>query len=512
MNANFERWAEYNCIDSSTAMQSWQAVEPDLKDQGFEDFYRHTMEIYPALIFMQTHGLAIDHDNLAKTRQRVADEMTKLQELIDKEVGRPLNPLSPKQCINYFYGELGIKPYVNKQGRPTTDDKSLARIARRGIKVAKYIQQFRGHNKLHGTYLTAVIDEDGRLRSSFRPTGTVTGRPSSAQTLFGTGLNFYNLPAAFKSFIIPEPDHFMLEIDKRQAEWVVTAYASGDPKMIEAVESGKDVHAFTASLMTGASEELIKEEAKILGHSSDPDFIFQVREERLQELLAAARYLPRTMTCRQAGKKTNHGCNYYMGYRMFALTYEVSEAEAKLLVELYRSIYCNLLVWWDQIKNKLSKDRTLINCWGQKRVFLNEWNHDLVKAGIAFIPQSTVVYVLNDAIAHIYHDASDVMQPFRLGAHVYDSIMGQYPIGHWTSAAKAVMIMEQYANPTIHYNGRDFKIGTDLKMGMNWGDWNEEYNTAGMIEVPIGDNVTELADRMEDAYGKVTERLGQIVH
>lgn len=506
MSNQQEKWAEYSCIDAAVAAKVWNAIEPDLKDQGYWDFYRHTMELYPALIFMSSRGLRCDNDALQKTKKDIEEKIERAQALLNEEVGHPLNAQSPKQCQQYFYGELGLKPYTGVKGNVTTDDKAMARIARQGYKAAKYIQEIRGFRKLHGTYLEVVADEDGRIRSQFDPRGTKTGRLSSKQTIFNTGLNFQNIPPEFKTFIIPDENKVFLEIDKAQAEWVVSAYASGDPKMIAAVESGQDIHITTAHYMTNLPIEVLEKEGKIIGKSTDPDFIFQMRQEYMPELLEQGKWLPRYYSCRQMAKRMNHALNYYMGYKRFALEAEIPETEAKTQVELYRGIYCNLRVWWDTIKQTLAKNnRTLVNCWGQKRVFRGAWDHDLLKAAIAHIPQSTVVYILNDGLINTYNNWQDYMYDIDLGAQVHDSILMQYPVKDFRNMAKAVIKCKEYVDPEIHYNGRDFKIGTDLTMGLNWGDYHEKENPKGMNKLPIVDNVTEMADRLEERYGSLTQ-------
>jgi hypothetical protein len=41
----------------------------------------------------------------------------------------------------------------------------------------------------------------------------------------------------------------------------------------------------------------------------------------------------------------------------------------------------------------------------------------------------------------------------------------------------------EYVSPTIEYNSRQFKIATDMKVGLNWGIWHPERNPEGMREV-----------------------------
>jgi DNA polymerase I-like protein with 3'-5' exonuclease and polymerase domains len=506
-------WVEYNSIDGAVTYAVMESVERELEEitdvklrEGYRATYRQTIDLYGPLVFMMTRGLRIDKERLEATHKDVSAKIDDAQRRLDEEVGHPLNANSPKQCITYFYGELGLPPYLSiGRGTPTCDDKALARLARREIKAASLVQEVRGLSKLRSTYLEVTTDPDGRIRSSMNPRGTKNGRLSSSQNIFGTGMNLQNLDPRFKSFITADPGMMFLEIDKAKAEWVVTAYASGDPTMIAAIESGVDIHAYTGGLITGVPAELILKDDKLIGHRTDADEILELRLKHIPEIFECdALFVPRTMSVRQAGKKTNHGCNYIEGPPMFALTNEIPEKDAKPLVMAYRSTYSHLPIWWDAVKMELGKSRTLYNCFGRPRRFLDEWNHDLVKQGVAFIPQSTVVDILNKAMILAYNSELDFMEALEMLCQVHDSLLSQYPVGNFKKMAQAILELAHLLNPTMEYGGREFQINSDLKVGLNWGEYGDE-NLQGMRAVPLVDNLTEMADHLEQAYEEMSQ-------
>ena len=496
-----ENWALYNSIDSAVTYHIWEDIKDDLPNMGYSDIYRQTMDLYPAVVFMMTTGLLVDKERLAIEHKRISDLQQAAEDELN-ELSGGLNALSPKQCIAYFYGTLGQAVLTGGTGKPTTDDKAMARLARRGIREASLVQSIRSYNKLKGTYLEVETDRDGRVRTSYNLRGTREGRLSSSQNIFGTGMNLQNLHPVFKGFIVSDPGHIFIELDKRQSEWVISAYASGDANMIAAIERGEDVHTATGHMITGVPKDLIKREAKLIGHHSDPDIIMAARHEFLPEIFELARFLPRSMTCRQGGKKSNHGLNYIMKFRRFALENEIPEAEAKTIVEAYLEGYPGLKAWWKRIEAKLARDRTLVNCFGRPRRFLDQWGEDLIKAAVAFIPQSTNADLVNQAIIKTYNDDAPYMQPLRMSAQVHDSILNQYPVGRWGECAQAIMREREHLNPLMVYEGREFRVETDMKIGLNWGEYSENDNPLGMVEIPIGDNVTELADRLEAQYNE----------
>jgi uracil-DNA glycosylase len=200
--ADIHTFWEYNARDSATTLEVWDAVQKDL-DEGFRQTYEDTMELLDPVVYMMTRGMKVNRDRLEVTKKAVAIKLAQKEHELNEIAEVPFNPSSPKQCIEYFYGTKGIKPYINrKTGQPTTDDKALARIVRKhNLKEARICQEIRTLRKLEGTYLEVGIDKDDRIRCSYNLRGTRYGRLSSSQTITGTGMNMQNLHPEFKGFL-----------------------------------------------------------------------------------------------------------------------------------------------------------------------------------------------------------------------------------------------------------------------------------------------------------------------
>jgi len=480
VDSNFLR---YNCLDAACMMQIHNEIWPDLAD-GFQPAYDLTIRLLDPLVFMMTHGIAVNMDAMEVTKQEISESIKLKQAELDKLCGRSLNVNSSKDCQKYFYVELGITPYYN-DGAITVDDTALQRLARPtakrpGLRQAKLVQDIRGLQKLFGTYLDIEFDSDRRMRCSYNPRGTKFGRLSSSKTIFGTGTNQQNLPQEFKKFLVADPGYILWEVDKRQAEWVVVAYLSGDANMLSVVESGLDTHVHTASLMFHQPAELIVLENKLVGNNTDPDIISKLRVDG-----GVSVRLPRTMSMRQCGKKSNHGLNYDEGPNQFALINEMEQSEAKIIVEMYHNIYPGIRIWYEFIKRQLQKERALVNCFGRKVRFMDAWGPDLWKAAYSCLPQSTVVDSLNEGMVKIYNDEW-ITQTCRVDllAQVHDSILMQLPISIFESDdfSKLKQRVYDYVTPELCYNNRRFKIATDSKIGSNWGGYHAENNPGGMGE------------------------------
>jgi DNA polymerase I-like protein with 3'-5' exonuclease and polymerase domains len=291
------------------------------------------------------------------------------------------------------------------------------------------------------------------------------------------------------------PENLIYSFDLRQAEWVVCAYYARDGYMIDAVENKRDIHVQTGGLITGIPFDLIVKENKVVGQATDPDWILDTRKKHIPDLFTGNWFIPRTMSIRQMGKKSNHGLNLDEQAERFALEYEIEYGEARRIVDGYHNAYPGIQNTFHRgVQDQLNKNRTLINCWGDKRHFKNPWGRDLWKEGYAFIPQSTVVHITDRAMILLYEDTDPVMDPVQQMQEVHDNLKLQYPAGRWDSSSTMVQRVVEYMTPQIEYWGRPFTIGVELKVGISLGR---------MIEIPLSDN-GKISHALEEAWRTLT--------
>ena len=260
--------------------------------------------------------------------------------------------------------------------------------------------------------------------------------------------------------------NLLVELDKAGAEWVIVAYLTCDGAMLQIVESGISPHTATAVLISHSNKKFVEEESKLVGMNTD-----QTKISELRTVLAIEEgwYLPRSMSLRQAGKKSNHGLNYDMKYKRFALELEIMETEANELVERYHSAYPGVRQWHKHIQDQLRRNRMLTNCFDRQRRFMDGWGPQLFDAAYAFIPQSTVFDITRVGMIGWQNDEN--MDKVELLAQTHDSLTFQFlnVENGKDIAPNAVKIGLDYMNPEMTYNQRDFKIGTTMKIGTDWG-------------------------------------------
>lgn len=208
-----DRFYRYNAKDSVCCLEVDNILADMMgQDELYTAMYAETISALDPCLYLMTKGMKVRHDELQKVKKEIEGNIQRLRAELKSVADYDFNPNGP-QCIKYFYGHKGVKPYVKKRksrdGResytPTCDDKALARILRRDkLPEARIIQEIRNNEKLLGTYLDINYDPDGFLRCSYNLRGTSTTRLSSSKTIFETGMNMQNLDPRYKQFLVPQ--------------------------------------------------------------------------------------------------------------------------------------------------------------------------------------------------------------------------------------------------------------------------------------------------------------------
>jgi len=253
-----------------------------------------------------------------------------------------------------------------------------------------------------------------------------------------------------KRLMLADPGVIMVTVDLSQAENRVVAYVANEQKMIKTFEEGMDVHSMTASLIFGVPYD-------------------KVSDEEGSCRLGGGKFSQRFWA-----KKANHGLNYGLTSSGFALLYELSENDGRVVVESYHRVYPGIRQWHATIRDSINKDRRLTNCVGRTRTFVERWGEDLFKEAYSFIPQSTVADILNDrGVVYIYENAGPRgdFHYVDLINQVHDSLVFQYPIREGiVSLAHVLYEIKKSLESPIKWGVRTFSIPVEIKVGLNLKD------------------------------------------
>jgi len=451
---NEESFWVYNAKDACMTLECLPPLMAELQALGNLDLYQRLLKVIPALWFMTDIGMRLDFQAMRLASDVIGNEVENLTQQLKVLCKKDINPNSPKELMDYFYVDKGLKPYVHiKTRKPTTDVTALRRLARAGHKEASIILEIRKRIKLKSTYMDITYDDDGRIRSSFDIVGANTGRLSSKKTIFGTGTDMQNLPPEFKQFIIADDNHIMYEMDLKQAENKIVAYIAPEPKMIEAFETGIDLHSLTGSFISGLPFDVVVQQAK----------------EGIPATIGSS-----NKTWRDWGKRTNHALNYGLGYKKFALMNEIKEADAKMLHEQAMLAYPGIRVYHNWIENALrDNNQTLTNLLGRRRKFLDEMpspynNSSLLTKAYAYIPQSTIADIINTrGLYYIYWNIPEV----KLLNQIHDSIVFEIPLSVPIERHIEILnsIKQRLEEPLV-WKDKSFVIEVEIKCGTNFGN------------------------------------------
>ena len=438
----------YNTLDSLSCAEAGPKQVADLKRQGNEAAYYRQCKIIEPLVYMQERGILVDVEGMKKKGEGYDKLIGERTEDLRQLCGFAINPNSPKQLASYFYDDKGLPAYRKRGGGVTTDDDALKRLVRKGIREASLVREIREYTKARGNYLnTEKVDPDSRIRCSYNPAGTRFSRISSSENIFGTGMNLQNWPHDLLIYLLFDPGYAGYTFDLSQAENRIVAYEGNIAPMIDAFESGKDVHKLTAGLILGKPPSEVSNEP-----GSSP--------------LGGGKYSERFW-----GKKSNHAFNYDLGFKNFSLRVEIPENQGKWILDRYHLAYPGIRQSYHAgVKKQLLVNRTLTNLMGRKTLFLGEWGDKLWKAAYSCIPQGTVGDKINEhGLIYIYYDQvsfSDV----ELLTQVHDSLSFQIPLSvSWEDQAKMLcLIKDSLETPLATSYGREFVIPAELKMGRNF--------------------------------------------
>lgn len=184
---------------------------------------------------------------------------------------------------------------TKKEGVYKTDADVLTELSAEGVKAAKLMLEWRKIDKDLGTYyrrydakkkcdvgMLTMVQPDGLIHHGLNNVGTVTGRLSSSKP------NLQNVSSGGKSKVKSiftsrfGEDGYVCESDFSQLEVVIQGWLSGDPILIDDINSGVDFHIKRLAAKLDEPYQDVYEKTKVakvveyvLGRQNSKEFSFQ---------------------------------------------------------------------------------------------------------------------------------------------------------------------------------------------------------------------------------------------
>jgi len=409
-----------------------------LLDEANQTDLLHNIELPLARVLakMEHVGFCVDKNGIEEFGKSLSSRINELTDLIYKEVGHEFNINSPKQLGVALFEELKL-PCKKKTKSGYSTNAEVLESLRYDHAVIEYILEYRSLTKLKSTYcdgLLKVIAPDGRIHTSFNQVETRTGRISSLEP------NLQNIPIRtplgreLRKFFIAGDGETLIDADYSQIELRVLADLSNDENMINAFNSGVDIHTTTASQVFGLPVDMITKEL------------------------------------RSRAKAVNFGIVYGIGAFSLAKDIGISRKEAQEYINNYLATFSGVDKYMNHMI-ELAKERGYSETLFNRRRYLPELsssNHMLRAFGERVarnMPiQGTAADIIKIAMVKVDKRLTDENMKSRLILQVHDELIVEAPEDE---AQKALEIVTQEME-----NACKMKVclRADGKIGKTWFD------------------------------------------
>lgn len=230
------------------------------KEQLTEVFAEAELPLVEVMAYMEFVGFKLDINYLKDMGEKLSQREQELTEEIYELAGEEFNIKSPKQLGPILFEKLGL-PVIKKTKSGYSTGAEILEKLKDKHEIVPLILEYRKLTKLNSTYVEGLIPmvaDDGKVHANFNQTVTTTGRISSSNP------NMQNIPIREElgrkirgAFVPYDENYVLMGADYSQIELRVLADMSGDEALLDAFNSGQDIHRATASRVMGIPEDEI---------------------------------------------------------------------------------------------------------------------------------------------------------------------------------------------------------------------------------------------------------------
>ena len=395
------------------------------------------MPLTRVLFFMEQEGFTVDKKALAELGEQFKLEIEALHDTaIRLSGGVDFNLNSPKQLSEVLFERLGLPAYGRK-GKTGVQSTSADVLEALDHPVIEPILRYRKLTKLQSVYiegLSKLVDQTGRVHTTFDQTAAVTGRISSLEP------NLQNIPVRseegreIRKAFVAKRDWLLLDADYSQIELRILAHLSGDPAMKDAFLKGQDIHTRTAAEVNNVPFESV------------------------------------TPAMRRSAKAVNFGIVYGISGFGLARNIGVSLREADAYIATYFERYPKVKAFMDESVRLAYERGYAITMLGRRRQLreLKSPNRNIrnfgERAAMNMPVQGTAADIIKLAMVRVYDDLQSGKYQAKLILQVHDELVVECPRGEVEVVADLLRsAMEQIIT-------LDVPLIADVSAGNSWYD------------------------------------------
>ncbi|RLA71250.1 MAG: DNA polymerase I [Epsilonproteobacteria bacterium] len=345
----------YAAEDAWMTFLLYGAIKKKMELSSLTHLLREAKNVeYPfmtVLMRMERLGIKIDPSVLLKLQKTLSEDLKTLTDEIYTLSESEFNIKSPKQLGEILFQKLGLKGGKKTKTGYSTNEAVLSGLLGEHPVIEK-ILSYREYQKILSTYVDPLLklanaDDESRIYTSFGQTGTATGRLSSRDP------NLQNIPVrsalgrSVREAFIAKEGYKLVSIDYSQIELRLLAHFSKDAALLEAFNTGVDIHLATSTILFG--EEKAKEK-------------------------------------RSFAKSVNFGLLYGMGPKKLSDELGISTGEAKEIITNYFASFPTVKNFLEGIQERVKIDGYVETILKRRRIFDYEAANGMQKA--AFMRES----------------------------------------------------------------------------------------------------------------------------
>ncbi|MBR5124999.1 MAG: DNA polymerase I [Clostridia bacterium] len=405
------------------------------KSEQMSVFRDMEMPLAAVLFDMERIGFKVDRDSIYSYGLVLDTYAADLETRIFTYSGKSFNINSPKQLGEILFETLMLPTDKKTKTGYSTSAEVLEKL-KKYHPIIEDILEYRQVTKLKSTYvdgLLKVADEAGLVHTTFKQTGTATGRLSSAEP------NLQNIPIRtelgreLRKFFIPTAEgRVLIDADYSQIELRLLADIAGDSAMRDAFISGFDIHTDTASRVFGVDKDHV------------------------------------TVELRKKAKAINFGIMYGMGEHSLSEDLHISRAEAKSYIDSYLNSYPDISRYLDEVIKTAYEQGFVTTKLGRRRFIpeLAESNKMRKKFGerVAMNSpiQGTAADIMKIAMIRVHDRLANSGLDAKLILQVHDELILE------ASAADAEAAMKLLCEEMENAVKLSVPLDVEAHIGANW--------------------------------------------
>ncbi len=408
-----------------------------IHENGLEKVYAEIeLPLIPILAEIELVGMKVDGDSLNTFSDFISKELDSLQAKIYKIAGHEFNIGSPKQ-VGEVFAELNIETgRKTATGQISTSHDVLVELANT-YEIAQFIIDYREHDKLKATYsdaLPKMIAADGRIHGCLNQTVAATGRLSSTEPNLQNIPNRTELGRRIRKAFVPEKGNKLISADYSQLELRILAHITQDPRMLEAYKNNEDIHAQTAKLVFGATDEK------------------DLKEKR------------------RLAKIVNFGIAYAVEAFGLSQRVGISRAEARKVIDDYFATYKGIREYMDRTPVQAREQGYIASLFGRRRYFpsINDRNFAVrsraEREAINMPIQGTASDIVKIAMISVANALKKEKLETKMIMQVHDELLFEAPEAE-VEKATVLIKREMEAAATL-----DIPLVVEIGVGDNWMD------------------------------------------